>query len=73
MRELLDKIQQLPAQKSPHPPSMSAATQGRAYFHRVRAKTMYMPLGEVQTVNSGKSHNKTIPCGKSTLYLENED
>lgn len=62
MRELLDKIQQLPAQKSPHPPSASSSTnQSRPYFHRVRPKTMYMPLGEVQTVNSGK---KAIPNGK---------
>ncbi|XP_008198497.1 uncharacterized protein LOC103314369 isoform X1 [Tribolium castaneum] len=36
MRELLDKIQQLPQQKSPQPPKTS----------RVKAKTLYMPLYE---------------------------
>ncbi|XP_050304306.1 uncharacterized protein LOC126741885 isoform X2 [Anthonomus grandis grandis] len=62
MRELLDKIQQLPAQKSPHlPPNSSGAAQGRAYFHKMRAKTLYMPLGDVQNVNFGKSHGKALP------------
>ncbi|XP_066258063.1 uncharacterized protein [Euwallacea similis] len=70
MRELLDKIQQLPAQRSPHPPSVSSSTtHGRSYFHRVRPKTMYMPLGEMQTVNSGKSQNKTIPNVFSKNWL----
>lgn len=65
MRELLDKIQQLPVQKSPNPPSTSGGTHSRAYFHRVRAKTLYMPLGDVQTVNSGNaSQSKAIPSGK---------
>ncbi|XP_076253417.1 uncharacterized protein LOC143191861 [Rhynchophorus ferrugineus] len=61
MRELLDKIQQLPAQRSPQPPAPSATAQAKAYFHRVRAKTMYMPLGDAQSVNSARHHNKTIP------------
>ncbi|CAH1134183.1 unnamed protein product [Ceutorhynchus assimilis] len=70
MKELLDKIQQLPAQKSPLPPPVSTSSgQSRAYFHRVRAKTMYMPLGDVQTVNSGKSHNRTIPFVFSKSWL----
>ncbi|KAL1494757.1 hypothetical protein ABEB36_010303 [Hypothenemus hampei] len=66
MRELLDKIQQLPTQKSP---SGSGVQGGRAYFHKMRAKTLYMPLGDVQTVNSGKSLNKTIPSVFSRSWL----
>ncbi|XP_030750584.1 uncharacterized protein LOC115878278 isoform X3 [Sitophilus oryzae] len=68
MRELLDKIQQLPAQKSPQPPAPSATAQARAYFHRVRAKTLYMPLGEAH-VSSSKQHNKTMPNVFSRSWL----
>ncbi|KAH1017315.1 hypothetical protein HUJ05_007974 [Dendroctonus ponderosae] len=70
MRELLDKIQQLPVQKSPNPPATSGSTHSRAYFHRVRAKTLYMPLGDVQTVNSGNaSQSKAIPSVFSKRWL----
>lgn len=44
MRELLDKIQQLPQQKSPVPEQQPQKS--RSYFHRTKAKTLYMPLNE---------------------------
>lgn len=62
MKELLSKIQQLPQQKSPVPvvqqhmePVMS-----RNYFHKLKAKTFYMPLhndnyiSKVKHVTSGE-------------------
>lgn len=39
MRELLDKIQQLPQQKSPLPPEAK-----NKILNRAKAKTLYMPL-----------------------------
>ncbi|CAH1154081.1 unnamed protein product [Phaedon cochleariae] len=61
MRELLDKIQQLPQQKSPVPslgqPQLQPELKfSRNYFHKVRAKTLYMPLCE-----EGSSKTKIIP------------
>lgn len=44
MRELLDKIQQLPQQKSPVPPLQCDQKLARTYFHKVKSKTLYMPL-----------------------------
>lgn len=54
MKELLDKIQQLPQQKSPVMPETS--TKSKGYFHRSKAKTLYMPLA--------KETNKT-PHGRN--------
>lgn len=47
MRELLDKIQQLPQQKSPIPEG--SQPKPKSYFHRSKAKTLYMPLNEGPT------------------------
>ncbi|KAF5292616.1 hypothetical protein FQA39_LY13949 [Lamprigera yunnana] len=63
LRELLDKIQQLPQQKSPLP-NLDASNNGqeiknKSCFNRNKAKTLYMPLSE------GPSYNylsKVSPC-----------
>ncbi|XP_017775368.1 PREDICTED: uncharacterized protein LOC108561810 [Nicrophorus vespilloides] len=46
MRELLDKIQQLPQHKSPIPEQLQHQQQQpqKKYFSRSKAKTLYMPL-----------------------------
>lgn len=87
MKELLDKIQQLPQQRSPVPvevvassssglPSASTSTtlhqitnwstgvtqagKVRAYFHRSKAKTMYMPLYEGPTPDPPDVRNSMV-------------
>ncbi|KAJ8967519.1 hypothetical protein NQ314_002834 [Rhamnusium bicolor] len=67
MKELLDKIQQLPQQKSPVPvmQQQTEIKNNRSYFHKVRAKTLYMPLCDS---NSGaKSKNKPNVFPRSWL------
>lgn len=66
MRELLDKIQQLPQQKSPLPetPQHLSQAKSRSYFHRTKAKTLYMPLNEVVI----KSQTKTSPTGRPGVF-----
>ncbi|KAG5881576.1 hypothetical protein JTB14_035020 [Gonioctena quinquepunctata] len=54
MKELLDKIQQLPHHKSPVPVAQGEHKSCRNYFHKVRAKTLYMPLGDE---SAGRSKN----------------
>lgn len=62
MKELLNKIQQLPQQKSPVPVTQQPTepVMSRSYFHKMKAKTLYMPLynenysSKVKHVSSGK-------------------
>lgn len=68
MKELLDKIQQLPQQKSPVP--VQEAKPSRSCFHnRAKAKTLYMPLFEGPKCNKTKVKGwlsrsaPTTPCG----------
>lgn len=61
MRELLGKIQQLPQQRSPIPPQHQPEPKiGRNYFHKMKAKTLYMPLCH----DSVPVRTKTVPSGK---------
>lgn len=56
MKELLDKIQQLPQQKSPLPetPNHHQQSKMKGYFNRTKAKTLYMPLNEGPSKSSIK-------------------
>lgn len=86
MRELLDKIQQLPQHKSPVPPQEAPAVpqqqirenvnnKNRSYFHRLKAKTLYIPLAQEQSnfqaINKTKAFSRNwlsrsapnTPCG----------
>lgn len=69
MKELLNKIQQLPQQKSPVPVSQhqTEPVMSRNYFHKIKAKTFYMPLHN----ENYSSKVKHIPNGKfeSIIYL----
>lgn len=64
MKELLDKIQQLPQQKSPVPiqPQIEPKN-NKGYFHRVKSKTLYMPLYDSNTA----TRSKNIPNGKKII------
>lgn len=70
MKELLNKIQQLPQQKSPVPIAQQQQpppepTMSKNYFHKIKAKTFYMPL-----YNETSSKVKHVPsCKYKTLLL----
>ncbi|KAL3268138.1 hypothetical protein HHI36_007265 [Cryptolaemus montrouzieri] len=51
MKELSEEI--LPQQKSPLPP-LQHESRSRSYFHRIKAKTMYMPLNDGPTSTFSK-------------------
>ncbi|KAK4876389.1 hypothetical protein RN001_012811 [Aquatica leii] len=53
LRELLDKIQQLPQQKSPTPDTSNNGHEmkTKGCFNRSKAKTLYMPLSEGPSYN----------------------
>lgn len=57
MRELLDKIQQLPQHKSPVPMTQQQMEpkNGRGYFHKVKSKTLYMPLYDSNSATRSKN------------------
>ncbi|CAH2003031.1 unnamed protein product [Acanthoscelides obtectus] len=72
MRHLLDKIQQLPQQKSPqmHPEKEKEKPISRGCFHKIRAKTMYMPLNsgdgaKSRSVFSRSWLSRSAPCTPS--------
>lgn len=75
MRELLDKIQQLPQQKSPIPEGSQPKSKG--YFHRSKAKTLYMPLNEgpkvknVFTRGSRSWLSKSAPSTPCDIFTPN--
>ncbi|CAG9860716.1 unnamed protein product [Phyllotreta striolata] len=70
MRELLDKIQQLPQQKSPISPPQQLQLQqhceqkpiSRTYFHKIKSKTLYMPLCD-ETPTKQKSISNVLSKG----------
>ncbi|XP_065173998.1 uncharacterized protein [Atheta coriaria] len=73
MRELLDKIQQLPAQHKSPVSAEAPAPKLKHYFNRSKAKTLYMPLTSSSAVGgAGKEEKRrswfprsapTTPCG----------
>lgn len=74
MKELLDKIQQLPQQKSPLPDTpTNQQSKMRGYFNRTKAKTLYMPLYEgpskQQTKMSPNSRAGTLGSG-GTFFIK---
>lgn len=75
MRELLDKIQQLPQQKSPVPES--SQPKPKSYFHRSKAKTLYMALNEgpktrnVFTRGSRNWLSKSAPSTPCDIFTPN--
>ncbi|XP_057656478.1 uncharacterized protein LOC130894006 isoform X5 [Diorhabda carinulata] len=80
MRELLDKIQQLPQQKSPIPPQPQAnQQQARNYFHKVKSKTLYMPLCDetpttlksISNVFSRSWLSRSAPCTPCGNFVPN--
>lgn len=61
MRELLGKIQQLPQQRSPvQHQHLADQRVSRNYFHKIKAKTLYMPLCD----ESLGERSKNVPSGK---------
>lgn len=77
MRELLDKIQQLPQQRSPIPEG-SQSKSNKGYFHRSKAKTLYMPLNEgpnkVRNIFTRGSRNwlsKSAPSTPCDIFAPN--
>lgn len=62
MKEILDRIQQLPQQsKSPQPPVEQSQSRSKLFYHKAKAKTMYMPLlHNIQLPNK----TKNTPNGK---------
>lgn len=69
MKEILDRIQQLPQQsRSPQPPVEQGTSRSKSYFHKTKAKTMYMPLlHNVQL----PSKTKNTPNGKRSVKAIN--
>ncbi|XP_072383001.1 uncharacterized protein [Diabrotica undecimpunctata] len=81
MRELLDKIQQLPQQKSPVPPQHQTEQQkfARNYFHKIKSKTLYMPLCDETPTKSKSITNvfakswlsRSAPCTPCGNFVPN--
>ncbi|XP_018568050.1 uncharacterized protein LOC108908486 isoform X2 [Anoplophora glabripennis] len=63
MRELLDKIQQLPQHKSPVPTvqQQMEPKNNRGYFHKVKSKTLYMPLYDSNAATRSKNIPSVFP------------
>ncbi|KAJ8985049.1 hypothetical protein NQ317_016960 [Molorchus minor] len=75
MKELLDKIQQLPQQKSPVAQQADVRS-GRSYFYKVKAKTLYMPLVDSSTANKSKIFprswlSRSAPCTPCANFVPN--
>ncbi|XP_074031242.1 uncharacterized protein isoform X2 [Leptinotarsa decemlineata] len=79
MKELLDKIQQLPQQKSPVQVPESGHKVCKNYFHKVRAKTLYMPLCDESAAKAKKSSSvfsknwmsRSAPCTPCGNFVPN--
>ncbi|KAJ8912930.1 hypothetical protein NQ315_017260 [Exocentrus adspersus] len=65
MKELLDKIQQLPQQKSPilGMQQQVEPKNNRSYFHKVKAKTLYMPLYDSNASTRSKNVSSVFSRG----------